>query len=171
MGHQRVYPPTFPCLYGWSGPSCFASPEEIPEWQRPLHATGNCKKHHCGYNFISQAKIGAGPSGRASNLWSEGRSNPVSDASAQQPSVANCSHPIALAQSLQHVEVEPIVHGDKGDFLMLHENWGCLSWVRWEHRSGVGLAGCWFIRAGKIIALLIRWAWVVRPRAPGLWGR
>ena len=40
--------------------------------------------------------------------------NPSSDAAAQQP-WASCSHPIASARSLRHVEVEPVSHGDRGD--------------------------------------------------------
>ena len=36
---------------------CFASPEEIPEWQRPRRATGNRRNHHCGDDSILRANI------------------------------------------------------------------------------------------------------------------
>ena len=49
------------------------------------------------------------PSGRASDLQSEGRSFE----SRWQP-WASCSHPIASAWSLQHDEFEPVSRGDNG---------------------------------------------------------
>jgi len=36
---------------------CFASPDEIPEWQHPCCATGNRRNHHCGDDSILWANV------------------------------------------------------------------------------------------------------------------
>jgi len=36
---------------------CFASPEEITEWQHPCCTTGNYRNHHCGDNSILRANV------------------------------------------------------------------------------------------------------------------
>ena len=45
----------------WGGEStldlCYASPEEIPEWQRPHRATGNCRNLQCGDDSIMRANV------------------------------------------------------------------------------------------------------------------
>ena len=40
---------------------CFASPEEILQWQRPRCATGNRMNHHCGDESILRANVTRDP--------------------------------------------------------------------------------------------------------------